>query len=81
MGGELLRLVALRGPELAGSKLGIGLVPRTALATMASLARTLLTSSGPHRNVSRVFGAQLRCLHGTAEKPVFHWEVSRPQVV
>jgi hypothetical protein len=45
---------------------------------MASLARVVLTSSGPHRNVLRVFGAQLRYLHETAEKHVFHWEVSSP---
>ncbi|KAI0000915.1 acyl-CoA dehydrogenase domain-containing protein [Russula vinacea] len=41
---------------------------------MASLSRIVLGSSGPHRNISRVFGAQLRHLHETAEKPVFRWE-------
>ncbi|KAF8483773.1 acyl-CoA dehydrogenase domain-containing protein [Russula ochroleuca] len=41
---------------------------------MASLSRIMLRSSGPHRNIPRVFGAQLRSLHETAEKPVFRWE-------
>jgi hypothetical protein len=45
---------------------------------MASLSRIMLRSSGPHRNIPRVFGAQLRSLHETAEKPVFRWEVCRP---
>ena len=48
--------------------------PRRA-TTMASLSRIVLRSSGPHRNIPRVFSAQLRHLHETAEKPVFHWEV------
>lgn len=44
---------------------------------MASLARTVLGSSGgPHRSLHRVFSAQLRHLHEPAEKKhVFHWEV------
>lgn len=43
---------------------------------MASLARIALRSSGPHRNLSRVFSTPLRHLHEPAEKHVFHWEVS-----
>lgn len=43
---------------------------------MASLARTVLGSSGgPHRSLHRVLSAQLRHLHEPAEKHVFHWEV------
>jgi hypothetical protein len=47
---------------------------------MASLARTVLRSSGgPHRSLHRVFSAQLRHLHEPAEKKhVFHWEVRCP---
>ncbi len=47
---------------------------------MSSLVHIVLRSTGPHRNLARVFRGQLRYLHENTEteKPVFRWEVSRP---
>ncbi len=44
---------------------------------MTSLARVVLRTTGPHRNLPHVFRGQLRHLHENAEKPVFRWEVCR----
>jgi hypothetical protein len=46
---------------------------------MNSLARHI-ASTGPHRNLSRVFRGQLRHTHDTAgKKPIaFRWEVRVP---
>jgi hypothetical protein len=45
---------------------------------MASLARVILRSRSAHRWIHRVPSGQVRRLYGTANKPVFRWEVSPP---
>ena len=75
---SLVSATASSVPRSGAGRIKAGLTnstePRRA-TMMASLSRIVLGSSGPHRNISRVFGAQLRHLHETAEKPVFRWEV------